>query len=85
MTCLTVQHGFGGPSTGVFLFRPSPIHPPQASVSGLRIGSFFCFGEPAEGFGSLYLYVSLYCFLTYLRYIILGARRGGLFLWIRGV
>ena len=36
---------------------------------------FFCFGEPAEGFGSLYLSVSMYCFLTCLGHIILGARR----------
>jgi len=84
MTCLTVEHGFGGPSTGVFLCRQSPIHPPQASVSGLGTGGFFCFGEPAEGVGSLYLYVSMYCFLTCLGYIILGARRGGHFLWTRG-
>ena len=27
----------------------------------------------------------MYCFLTCLGYIILGARRGGLFLWTRGV
>jgi len=85
MTCLTVQHGFGGPSTGVFLCRRSPIHPRQASVSGLRTGGFFCFGERAEGFGSLNLYVSMYCFLTCLGYIILGARRGRLFLWTLGV
>ena len=85
MTCLTVQHGFGRPSTGVFLCRCSPIHPPQASVPGLRTGGFLCFGEPAEGFGFLYLYVSMYCFLTCLGYIILGARRGRLFLWTRGV
>ena len=31
------------------------------------------------------LYVSMNCFLTCLGNIILGARRGGIFLWIRGV
>jgi len=30
---------------------------------------------------SLYLYVSMNCVLTCLGYCILGARRGGLFLW----
>jgi len=46
----------------------SPINNllPAGSVSG-RWSLFFCFGEPAEGFGSLYLYVSVYCFLTCLR------------------
>ena len=85
MTCLTVPDLFGGPSPGVFLCRRSPIHPPQASVSGLQTGAFFRFGEPAEGFGSLYQYVSMYCFLTSLGYFILGARRGGLFLCPQGV
>ena len=64
---------------------PITYPPPQASVTGLRTGCFFCFGEPAEGFGSLFLYVSMYGFLTCLGYVILGARREGLFLWTRGV
>ena len=40
---------------------------PAGSVSG-RSSLFFCFREPAEGFGSLYLYVSTYCFLTCLMF-----------------
>jgi len=74
-----------GPQVLSFLMSTITYPLPQARISGLRIGGFFCFGEPAEGFGSLYLYVSMYCFLTCLGYIILGARRGGLFLWTRGV
>jgi len=31
--------------------------------------SFLLSGEPAEGFGSLCLYVSMYCFLTGLRFL----------------
>jgi len=50
--------------------------PPQASVSGLRTRGFFCFGEPAEGFGSFYLYISMYCFLMCRGYIHLDARWG---------
>jgi len=48
----------------------SPINNPlpAGSLSG-RYSLFFCFGEPAEGFGSLYLYVSMYCFLTCLRFL----------------
>ena len=67
MTCLTVHHGLGGPSTGVFLCRRSTILSPRAAFLAVRV-FFFCFGEPAEGFGSLYLYVSMYCFLTCLRF-----------------
>jgi len=40
MTCLTVQHGFGGPSTGVFLCRRSTILSPQAAFLTLRVFSF---------------------------------------------
>jgi len=61
----------------------NPVH--QAPKGRYRGRRFFCFGEPAEGFGSFYLYVSMYCFLMCLGYIILGARWGGLFLWTRGV
>jgi len=48
----------------------SPIINPLApgTVCGRR-DLFFCFGEPAEGFGSLYLYFSMYCFLTCLRFL----------------
>jgi len=48
----------------------SPINNrlPAGSVSG-RYSLFFSFGEPAEGFGSLYLYVSMYCFLTCLGFL----------------
>jgi len=41
---------------------------PAGSVSG-RYSLFFCFGEPEEGFGSLCLYVSMYCLLTCLRFL----------------
>jgi len=40
MTCLTVQHGFGRPSTGVFLYHRSPILSPQAAFLAVR---GFCF------------------------------------------
>jgi len=54
------------------------IYPlPRAPQGPSNSRPFFCFGEPAEGFGCLYLYVSMYCFLTCLGYIILGARREG--------
>jgi len=77
---------FGEPSTYEF----SRVGDHQSSHPGperaLEQPSFFlCFAEPAEGFGSLYLYVSMYCFLTCLGYVILEAGRGGLFLWIHGV
>ena len=68
MTCLTVHHGFSGPPTGVFLCRRSSILSLRAAFLALRVFSFV-FGEPAEGFGSLYLYVSMYCFLTCLRFL----------------
>ena len=59
-------------------FPPSAIiyPPPQAPKESENSRRFFCFGQPAQGVGSLYLYVSMYCFLTCLGYIILGARRG---------
>jgi len=85
MTCLTVHHGCGGPSTGVFLCRRSSILSIRPRKGLSAAVAFFCFGEPAERFGSFYLYVSMYCFHTGLGYIILGARQGGLFLWTRGV
>ena len=40
MTCLTVQHGFGGPSTGVFLYRRSTILSPRAAFLAVRVFSF---------------------------------------------
>ena len=47
----------------------SPINNPLPAGSVSDPSSlFFCFGETAEGFGSLYLYVSMYCFLTCLRF-----------------
>jgi len=50
-------------------FHMSPINNPlPARRVSVRQSLFFCFGEPAEGFGSLYLYVSMYCFLTWLRF-----------------
>jgi len=86
MTCPTVHHGFlVGPQPMSFPV-PAIIYPlPRAPKGPENSPRFFCFGEPAEGFGSLYLYFFMYCFLPCLGYIILGARRGGLFLWIRGV
>jgi len=76
MTCATARVVLVGPQFLCFL--PSAIiYPlPQAPKGPENSRRFFCFGEPAEGFGSLYLYVSMYCFLTCLGYIILGARRG---------
>jgi len=73
-----------GPQVPSFVMLTITYPLPQARVSGLRTGGFFCFGD-AEGFGSLYLYLSMYCFLTSRGYVILGARRGGLFEWTRGV
>jgi len=40
MTSLTVQHGFGGPSTGVFLCRRSTILSAQAAFLAIRVFSF---------------------------------------------
>jgi len=40
MTCLTVQHGFGGPSTGVFLCRRSTILSPRTALLAVRVFSF---------------------------------------------
>jgi len=50
-------------------FHMSPINNPLPAVSASGLENlFFCFGEPAAGFGSLYLYVLIYCFLTCLRF-----------------
>ena len=51
--------------------QPSPL----STVCGRR-DLFSCFSDPAEGFGSLYLYVSMYCFLTCLRFLSLVPREG---------
>jgi len=40
MTCLTVHHGLGGPSTGVFLCRRSTILSPRAAFLAFRVFSF---------------------------------------------
>jgi len=80
MTCETARVAIVGPRVACFLLSIIICPPPQAPVSALGTGGFFCFGQPAEGFGSFYLYVSMYCFLTCLGYIILGARLGRLFL-----
>jgi len=40
MTCLTVQHGFGGPTTRVFLCRLSTILSPRAVFLAVRVFSF---------------------------------------------
>jgi len=80
MTCTTAQVVIVGPQFPCFPLSTN-VHPPrQACVLGLRTGGFFCFVKPAEGFGSFYLYLFVYGFLTCLGYIILGARRGRLFL-----
>jgi len=85
MTCETARVVTVGPRFPCFLLS-TIIHPPtQARVSGLRTGGFFCYEEPAEGFGSFYLCVSMYCFLTCLGYIILGAKRGRDFSYGLGV
>jgi len=40
MTCLTVQHGFGRPSAGVFLYRRSAILAVRAALLAVKV---FCF------------------------------------------
>jgi len=40
MTCLTVHHGFGGPSTGGFLCRGSTILFPRAAFLAVSVFSF---------------------------------------------
>jgi len=76
---------FGGPSTYEFSRVGDHLSSPSGPKRALARPSFLLFWEPAEGFGSLYLYVSMYCFLTCLGYIILGARGGRLSLWTRAV
>ena len=80
MTCATARVVLVGPRSPCFPVSAIIYPPPQAQKGPLNSCRFLCFGEPAEGFGSLYLYVSMYCFLTCLGYIIFGARRGRLFL-----
>ena len=58
MTCPTIQHGFGGPSTSEFSYVADRQPSPAASVSG-RQRLFFSLGAPAEGFGSLYQYLAM--------------------------
>jgi len=64
----------------VHVFSPSAIiyPPPPGRCFGTpnRRFSFFCFVEPAAVFGSFYMYVSMYCFLTCLGCVFLRARRG---------
>jgi len=82
-TAVIFRLNVGPPLQWFFYMRNQ--HPlPLGTVCGRR-DLFFCFGEPAEGFGSLYLYASMNCFLTCLGYFIFGARQGGLFLWSWGV
>jgi len=40
ITCLTIHHSFGGPSTGVFLRRRSTILSPRAAFLAVRVFSF---------------------------------------------
>ena len=85
ITGATVVYGYDvRPYSSGFLLMSHHYPLPKAHVLGLT-ESFFCSGEPAAGFGSLYLYFSMNCFLTCLGYIILGARRRGHFLWFRHV
>jgi len=70
MTCTTARVVLVGPRCPCFPVS-SIIYPlPRAPKGPYNSRRFFCFGEPAEGFGSLYLYISMYCFLTCLGYII---------------
>jgi len=85
MTCETAPVVTVGPRFPCFLLSTIMHPPPQARVSRIRTGGFFCYREPAEVFGSFYLYVSMFCFLTCLGYIILGAERGRPFLSTLGV
>ena len=76
---------YSGPMVPLFSPVDDHLRTPRARVSGLRTGGFLGFGDPAAGFRSFYHYVSMYCFLTSLGFIILGARQETLFLWTRAV
>jgi len=71
----------------VSMFSPVADHQSsnQAPQGPHSTRCFFCLGEPAEVFESFYLYLSMSYFLKCLGYILLGARRGKLFLWTWGV
>jgi len=59
-----------GPQVPSFHMSPVAYPLPAASVSG-RYSLFFRLEDPGEGFGSLYLYVSMFCFLTCLGFFYL--------------
>ena len=67
----------------------SPVDDHLSSPSGperaLAKPSFLLFLGACGSVWVSLLYVSMNCLLTCLEYIILDARRGGFFLWIRGV
>ena len=68
ITGAAVLYGYiVGPHSSGFPLTRGHYLVPQACVSGLR-ETFFCSVEPVEGFNSLYLYVSMNCFLTSLGY-----------------
>jgi len=51
MTCLTVLHGFGRPSTGVFLCHRSTAHPPRPAFQVFEQAVSFVLGSLLKGLG----------------------------------
>ena len=66
MTCLTVQHDFHGPSVPEVSYDGDQQSSPRCQRF-LPLESFLLFRGAYRGFGSRYLYVSMYCFLRCLR------------------
>jgi len=75
-----------GPQVLWFSLVTAITHPPPWALSGLREPILLLsLGEPAEGFGSLSCMSPPIVSLPVRGIIVLGARRGGFFLWIPGV
>jgi len=72
-----------GPLLDCFLLCAVTILSLRPAFRGLS-ETFFCSGKPAEGFGSLYLYVSMNCFLTCLGYSYLRWEARGAFPIVSG-
>jgi len=78
--------GYSGPTVSVFSLVDDHSFTPLRPAFPVLVQSWFlsfC-GACRRVWVSL-LYISMNCLLTCLGYIILGARWGGFFLWIRGV
>jgi len=58
---------------------------PSGPVRPFQIKPYFCFKVACRRVWVSLLYVSMNCLRTGPRYMILGASRGGLFLWMQGV